>query len=57
MFYSLSHPELMDVLTAAEQLLAQTGDAVELCPNYGTSPTHPQADAEPGSAQVEEIAQ
>lgn len=35
MFYSLAHPELMDVLGAAEQLLALTGDAVELCPNFG----------------------
>lgn len=35
MFYSIAHPELMDVLGAAEQLLALTGDAVELCPNYG----------------------
>ncbi|HET6298080.1 MAG TPA: metalloregulator ArsR/SmtB family transcription factor [Kribbella sp.] len=35
MFYSLAHPELMDLLAAAEQLLALTGDAVELCPNYG----------------------
>ncbi len=36
MFYSLAHPELMDLLNAAERLLALTGDAVELCPNYGT---------------------
>lgn len=36
MFYSLSHPELMDLLVAAEQLLALTGDAVALCPNYGS---------------------
>ncbi|WP_051084804.1 ArsR/SmtB family transcription factor [Kribbella catacumbae] len=35
MFYSLAHPELMDLLAAAEQLLALTGDAVALCPNYG----------------------
>jgi len=35
MFYSLAHPELMDVLAAAERLLALTGDAVALCPNYG----------------------
>lgn len=35
MFYSLAHPELMDLLCAAEQLLARTGDSVELCPNYG----------------------
>lgn len=35
MFYSVAHPELMDLLAAAEQLLALTGEAVELCPNYG----------------------
>ena len=28
-------PELMDVLGAAERLLAVTGDAVALCPTYG----------------------
>jgi DNA-binding transcriptional ArsR family regulator len=35
MFYSIAHPELMDVLGAAEQLLALTGEAVELCPHFG----------------------
>jgi DNA-binding transcriptional ArsR family regulator len=35
MFYSLAHPQLLDLLTAAEALLALTGEAVELCPNYG----------------------
>ena len=34
MFYSLAHPELMELLGAAEQLLALTGEAVELCPTY-----------------------
>ena len=28
-------PELLDVLAAAERLLAATGDAVVLCPAYG----------------------
>jgi DNA-binding transcriptional ArsR family regulator len=28
-------PELLDVLAAAERLLAVTGDAVTLCPAYG----------------------
>ena len=28
-------PELMDLLAAAERLLAVTGDAVALCPTYG----------------------
>ncbi|OZM76425.1 metalloregulator ArsR/SmtB family transcription factor [Pseudonocardia sp. MH-G8] len=36
MFYSLTRPELMDLLAAAETLLAATGSAVALCPNYGT---------------------
>lgn len=34
-YYSLSRPELMDVLAQAEILLAATGNAVSLCPNYG----------------------
>jgi hypothetical protein len=28
-------PELLDVLAAAERLLAASGDAVALCPTYG----------------------
>ncbi|MBS2938893.1 helix-turn-helix transcriptional regulator [Nocardioides sp. J2M5] len=39
MFYSIAHPELMELLGAAEQLLALTGEAVELCPNFGTTST------------------
>lgn len=39
MFYSIAHPELMDLIGAAEQLLALTGDAVELCPTYGPAGT------------------
>ena len=35
MFYSLTRPELMDLLVAAEALLAATGNAVALCPVYG----------------------
>jgi ArsR family transcriptional regulator len=38
MFYSLTRPELLDLLAAAETLLAATGTAVALCPNYGTDP-------------------
>lgn len=34
--YSLAHAELVDVLRAAETLLAATGDAVALCPTFGT---------------------
>lgn len=36
MFYSLTRPELMDLLASAETLLAATGNKVALCPNYGT---------------------
>ncbi|QVJ00255.1 winged helix-turn-helix transcriptional regulator [Nocardiopsis eucommiae] len=35
-FYSLSRPELITLLAAAETLLAATGNAVALCPTYGT---------------------
>ncbi|MFG1995224.1 ArsR/SmtB family transcription factor [Actinoplanes sp. NPDC048988] len=35
MFYALARPELLDLLRAAEQLLAATGEAVALCPAYG----------------------
>ena len=34
-YYSLTRPELIDLLRSAEQLLAQTGGAVALCPVYG----------------------
>ena len=37
-FYSLARPELLDVLLAAEHLLSATGNAVALCPTYGTDP-------------------
>jgi len=36
-FYSLTRMELMDLLAAAETLLAATGQAVALCPTYGTT--------------------
>lgn len=53
MFYSIAHPELMDLLGAAEQLLALTGEAVELCPNYGPTGTHTETipTATEGAAQ------
>ncbi len=38
-YYSLTRPELMDMLAQAEVLLAATGNAVSLCPNYGTGST------------------
>ena len=34
-FYSLARPELIDLLTSAEALLAATGEQVALCPRYG----------------------
>jgi ArsR family transcriptional regulator, cadmium/lead-responsive transcriptional repressor len=34
-FYSVSRPELVDLLRSAEGLLAATGEAVVLCPVYG----------------------
>jgi DNA-binding transcriptional ArsR family regulator len=33
--YRLTRPELLEMLAAAEQLLAATGNAVDLCPVYG----------------------
>lgn len=33
--FSLTHPELLELLGVAERLLAATGDAVVLCPTYG----------------------
>lgn len=41
-YYSLTHPELMDLLAAAEALLAATGSAVNLCPTYGAAGRHHQ---------------
>lgn len=36
--YSLAHPEAtLELLSAAEKVLALTGDAVALCPTYGAS--------------------
>lgn len=36
--YSLAHPQAtLDLLAAAEKLLALSGDAVTLCPRYGTT--------------------
>ena len=34
-YYCLTRPELVDLLRSAELLLAETGDAVALCPVYG----------------------
>src|SRR3954453_20667391 len=35
--YRLTRPELLTVLAATEQLLAATGNAVDLCPVYGNA--------------------
>lgn len=32
--YRIAHHEVVDVLRAAEELLAVTGERIELCPNY-----------------------
>lgn len=37
MFYSLTRPELLDLLLAAQALLAAAGSKVSLCPIYGTA--------------------
>lgn len=33
--YRLTQPALLGLLSAAEQLLSDTGNAVDLCPTYG----------------------
>jgi DNA-binding transcriptional ArsR family regulator len=39
--FALAHGDaVMDLLSAAERLLAITGDAVTLCPDYGASRLH-----------------
>jgi DNA-binding transcriptional ArsR family regulator len=48
-FYSLTRPELIDLLRSAEDLLAETGDAVALCPVHGEP-------AGPDPADVAEVA-
>ncbi|MDT9692967.1 metalloregulator ArsR/SmtB family transcription factor [Streptomyces sp. P9(2023)] len=41
-FYFLARPELLDLLASAEDLLAATGEAVDLCPTYGRTPAATQ---------------
>ena len=44
--YSLNHADaLTDLWAAAERLLEATGEAVTLCPCYGTETLHPGADS------------
>jgi ArsR family transcriptional regulator, cadmium/lead-responsive transcriptional repressor len=38
--FFLTQPAVIDVLVAAEAVLAATGNAVALCPTYGTSTEH-----------------
>lgn len=33
-YYRIAHNEVIDVLRSAEQLLAVTGQHIDLCPNY-----------------------
>ena len=47
-YYALTRPELIDLLRSAERLLAETGDAVALCPVYG-DPTAADVVAIPAS--------
>ena len=43
--FTLNHTDaLMEVFAAAERLLDLTGDAVTLCPNFGTT-SNPARDA------------
>ncbi len=56
MFYSIAHPELMELLGSAEKLLALTGEAVELCPNYGSTDTHPDIHIEATPTTTKELA-
>ena len=39
MWTLVAQPELLELLRAAERLLAVTGDAVDLCSNYGSTAT------------------
>jgi ArsR family transcriptional regulator len=41
-FYALTRPELMDLLQAAEGVLAATGSAAALCPTYGAGAQRPE---------------
>jgi DNA-binding transcriptional ArsR family regulator len=49
-YYRLAVAELEALLRAAEQVLARTGDAVELCPTYGTAAAMPAPAAQPDDA-------
>lgn len=40
-FYRIAFPEIYEVLRAAERVLAATGIAIELCPNYALDQDRP----------------
>jgi ArsR family transcriptional regulator, cadmium/lead-responsive transcriptional repressor len=48
-YYRIAIPDLDELLHTAEQVLARTGDAVVLCPNYGAAAVVP-AFNDPGDA-------
>ena len=41
-WYRIALPEVIEVVRAAEALLARTGHAVDLCPNYQAPPARQQ---------------
>jgi len=43
-FYFIASPELLDLLRSAEHLLDATGNAVALCPTYGTASSTREAE-------------
>lgn len=47
--FRLAHPELLELLASAGQLLTVTGNAVALCPAYGAA-AGPGASSRPGAA-------
>lgn len=54
MFSLSTEPELLDILRAAEAVLAATGHAVTLCPNYGFGST-PTDEPRPHAAALREV--
>nr|WP_052423136.1 metalloregulator ArsR/SmtB family transcription factor [Nonomuraea candida] len=54
-FYSLTRPELMDLLTSAEHLLAATGHAVALRPRPAPAPPGPPDLSQAAPGEVEAV--
>lgn len=46
-FYRIALPEVYDVLKAGEDVLAATGHAIALCPNYGPEERRPGSEPSP----------